>query len=56
MPADAVFSSLDATRFLPEIILTIAGTLLMVLDPILHKRPTKPFEHMLPGCPNLQLF
>src|SRR5215472_110231 len=36
----------DALRFLPEIILTIAGTLLMVLDPMLHKRSSHAFGHI----------
>ena len=41
MPVDMVmtgFASGDLVRFLPEIVLTGAGTLLMVLDPLLGKR------------------
>ncbi len=38
MPVNASFSLTDFTRFRPEIALTIAATLLMVLDPILKKR------------------
>ena len=37
MPVSAYFNAADAMRFLPEIILTIAATLLMVLDPLLSK-------------------
>jgi NADH-quinone oxidoreductase subunit N len=40
------FNPQDALRFLPEIILTIAGTLLMVLDPILRKRNSAVFGHL----------
>jgi NADH-quinone oxidoreductase subunit N len=36
----------DAIRFLPEIILTVMGTLLMVLDPIIAKRSSKAFGHL----------
>jgi NADH-quinone oxidoreductase subunit N len=36
----------DMIRFLPETILTIAGTLLMVLDPILHRRSSNAFGHL----------
>ena len=35
----------DLIRFLPEIILTVMGTLLMVLDPMLHKRSSNAFGH-----------
>jgi NADH-quinone oxidoreductase subunit N len=33
-------------RFLPEIILTIMGTVLMVLDPVLHRRSSNAFGHL----------
>lgn len=33
-------------RFLPEMILTVMGTLLMVLDPVLHKRSSHAFGHL----------
>ena len=36
----------DLLRFAPEIILTIAGTLLMVLDPLFAKRYPKLFGHL----------
>jgi len=39
-------SSLDLARFLPEILLTIFGTLLMVLDPVIHRRSTNLFGHL----------
>jgi NADH-quinone oxidoreductase subunit N len=40
------FNPQDALRFLPEIVLTAMGTLLMVLDPILHKRSSYAFGHL----------
>ena len=46
MPVNFVFNPQDLTRFLPEILLTIAGTFLMVLDPILHKRSSHAFGHL----------
>jgi NADH-quinone oxidoreductase subunit N len=45
MPTNAMAAS-DLIRFLPEIILTAAGTLLMVLDPILHKRSSHAFGYL----------
>ena len=36
----------DMIRFLPETILTAAGTLLMVLDPILRRRSSNAFGHI----------
>ena len=39
-------SSGDVIRFLPEIILSIMGTLLMVLDPVLQKRASHAFGHL----------
>ena len=38
MPVNAFFNPADAIRFLPEIILTVVATLLMVLDPLMHRR------------------
>jgi NADH-quinone oxidoreductase subunit N len=49
MPVEAVmtgFVNADMVRFLPEIILTVMGTLLMVLDPVLHKRSSSAFGHL----------
>jgi NADH-quinone oxidoreductase subunit N len=48
MPASPVFvfNPQDALRFLPEIILTVMGTLMMVLDPLLHKRSSYAFGHL----------
>ncbi|SPF52778.1 NADH-quinone oxidoreductase subunit N 1 [Candidatus Sulfopaludibacter sp. SbA4] len=45
MPANFT-SAADLIRFLPEIILTIMGTLLMVLDPILNRRSSYAFGHL----------
>src|SRR3954447_14182074 len=45
MPASPV-NPADLIRFLPEIILTIVGTLLMVLDPIISKRSSHLFGHL----------
>jgi len=39
-------SAADLARFLPEILLAIFGTLLMVLDPVLHKRSSHLFGHL----------
>ena len=48
MPVSPVFlfNPQDALRFLPEIILTVMGTLLMVLDPLIHKRSSNAFGHI----------
>jgi NADH-quinone oxidoreductase subunit N len=46
MPDSFGFSIQDAIRFLPEIILIVAGTLLMVLDPVIHKRNSEAFGHI----------
>jgi len=46
VPDSPYASALDIARFLPEIILTIAGTLLMVLDPVIHKRSSSLFGHI----------
>jgi NADH-quinone oxidoreductase subunit N len=39
-------SAIDLIRFLPEIILIVMGTALMVLDPVLHKRSSYAFGHL----------
>jgi NADH-quinone oxidoreductase subunit N len=39
-------SAVDLARFLPEILLTVFGTLLMVLDPILRKRLSSLYGHL----------
>src|ERR1017187_1112776 len=41
-----LFNPQDALRFLPEIILPVMGTLLMVLDPLIHKRSSNAFGHL----------
>lgn len=46
MPVNPGFNIADLIRFLPEIILTIAATLLMVLDPLLNKRASNAFGHI----------
>ncbi len=46
MPANFVPSGDDLLRFAPETILTIAGTLLMVLDPLFAKKLPKLFGHL----------
>jgi NADH-quinone oxidoreductase subunit N len=46
MPVSPAFNPQDALRFLPEIILTVMGTLLMVLDPVIHKRSSNAFGHI----------
>jgi NADH-quinone oxidoreductase subunit N len=46
MPVNFGASATDLVRFLPEIILTVMGTLLMVLDPVLHKRASYAFGHL----------
>src|SRR5580692_1031967 len=46
MPVNFAPSSTDLLRFLPETILTIAGTLLMVLDPLFAKRFPRLFGHL----------
>jgi NADH-quinone oxidoreductase subunit N len=46
VPVSFTFSQQDVLRFLPEIILTVAGTLLMVLDPILRKRNSAIYGHL----------
>jgi NADH-quinone oxidoreductase subunit N len=46
MPASFGFNAADLIRFLPETILTVMGTLMMVLDPILHRRSSHAFGHL----------
>src|SRR5580692_11406177 len=46
VPVNVAFSSTDAIRFLPEIILSVCATLLMVLDPVLSKRWSNAFGHI----------
>src|SRR5579863_1350737 len=51
MPAEVVISNFipsgaDMQRFAPEIILSLAGTFLMVLDPLMAKRFPKLFGHL----------
>jgi NADH-quinone oxidoreductase subunit N len=46
MSASFGFNAADLIRFLPETILTVMGTLMMVLDPILHRRGSNAFGHM----------
>jgi NADH-quinone oxidoreductase subunit N len=44
--AASLVSSTDLIRFLPEIILTVMGTAIMVLDPILRRRGSYAFGHL----------
>ena len=46
MPANQIANSTDLLRFLPETILTIAATMLMVLDAVLNRRGSKIFGHL----------
>ncbi len=46
MPASFAPSSADMLRFAPETVLTIAGTLLMILDPLFAKKMPKLFGHL----------
>ena len=46
MPADLMPSAADIVRLLPEIVLTVMGTLLMVLDPILARRSSNAFGNL----------
>ena len=46
MPVNSFVNTGDLIRFLPEIILTLMGTALMVLDPVLHKRSSNAFGHL----------
>jgi NADH-quinone oxidoreductase subunit N len=44
--AASLVSTVDLVRFLPEIILTVMGTAMMVLDPIINRRDSKVFGHL----------
>ena len=44
--AVSLVSSTDLIRFLPEIILTVMGTAIMVLDPLINKRASKVFGNL----------
>jgi len=46
VPVSNFASPADMIRFLPEIILAIMGTVLMVLDPVLHRRSSNAFGHL----------
>jgi NADH-quinone oxidoreductase subunit N len=46
MPANFAPSAGDMLRFAPEIILTVVGTLLMVLDPLFSRRLPRIFGHI----------
>jgi NADH-quinone oxidoreductase subunit N len=46
MPVSFAPTSDDLLRFAPEILLTVMGTLLMVLDPLFAKRMPKLFGHL----------
>jgi len=46
VPVSNYVNPADLIRFLPEIILTVMGTVLMVLDPVLHKRSSNAFGHL----------
>jgi NADH-quinone oxidoreductase subunit N len=46
MPASFAPSGDDLLRFSPEIILTVAGTVLMILDPLFAKRIPRMFGHL----------
>jgi NADH-quinone oxidoreductase subunit N len=46
MPADFHMNTGDLIRFLPEIILAVMATFMMVMDPILHRRSSYAFGHL----------
>ncbi|MBZ5623470.1 MAG: NADH-quinone oxidoreductase subunit N [Acidobacteriia bacterium] len=46
MLVNSIVSTTDLIRFLPEIILTLMGTFLMVMDPILNRRSSDAFGHL----------
>jgi NADH-quinone oxidoreductase subunit N len=46
MPGNLTFNPADALRFLPEIILTLMGTLLMVLTPLIPRRNSPVFGNL----------
>jgi len=46
VPDNFGFSIEDVVRFLPEVILIVMGTVLMVLDPVINKRNSPVFGHL----------
>ncbi len=46
MPGSALYNPGDLLRILPEIILTVVGTLLMVLDPVINRKSSKVFGNL----------
>ena len=46
MPVNNMFNAADLIRFLPEIILTVTATLIMVLDPVVHRRSSSLFGNL----------
>ena len=46
MPADWFPKSVEMLRFLPEIVLTVTGTLLMVIEPVAGRRWSKIYGHI----------
>jgi len=56
MPTSFMPSATDLLRFSPELILTVAGTLLMVLDPLFAERYRKLFGHLSIAALLLALF
>jgi len=46
VPASPMPSATDILRFLPEILLIVAGTLIMVLDPLVKRRSSPLFGHL----------
>ena len=50
MPANFAPSAIDYLRFLPEIILTLAGTLLMVMDAIAERRGSPLYGNITIGA------
>ena len=46
MPVSNFVNTADIIRFLPEIILSVMGTVLMVLDPIINRRSSNAFGHI----------
>ena len=49
MPVSFVPSAAEFVRFLPEMVLTAMGTLLMVLTPLIHRRLSNVFGHISLG-------
>ena len=46
MPADFMPNPTDLIRILPEIVLTVMGVVLMLLDPLLRKRSSNAFGNL----------